>query len=238
MLVKNKNYSSIWDEDGLVKIIDQTKIPFEFKILELKSLIDFKDAIKSMKVRGAPLIGVTAAYALSVLLKKDSSLVYLNRICEQLNNTRPTAVNLKWALNYAFREISQVRKIDRKKIAYKIARKIRDDDIINCKKIAVNGFRIIEEAYKKKKQTINILTHCNAGWLATVDWGTALAPIFLANRAGIPVHIWVDETRPRNQGALLTAWELKNEKVPYTIVTDNSGGFLMQKKKSRFMLSR
>ena len=144
--------------------------------------------------------------------------------------TRPTAVNLRWALSYIFKRIKNKRIQDRAKLSFELAKQIRQEDIINCFKIGLNGYKIIEKIYKKKKKPINILTHCNAGWLATIDWGTALSPIFLANRNGLPVHIWVDETRPRNQGALLTAWELKNEKIPYTIIVDNAGGYLMQKK--------
>jgi methylthioribose-1-phosphate isomerase len=231
MKVKDKNYSSIWDEKGVVKIIDQTKLPFEFRVIELKTLSDFCNAIKKMKVRGAPLIGVTAAYAVSSLIKNNSSNSYIKNIYTSLLNTRPTAVNLKWALDKIIYKIQKTNVKNKKEKAYNLARSIRDNDIVNCQKIAANGYKIIEKYYKQKKKPINILTHCNAGWLATVDWGTAISPIFLAHRNGIPVHVWVDETRPRNQGALLTAWELKNEKVPYTIVTDNSGGYLMQENK-------
>ena len=229
MNVDKKNYSSIWEEDGVIKIIDQTKLPFRFEVIELKSLKDFLDAIKKMKVRGAPLIGVTAAYALAVITNKNSSIKYLREVYDALYKTRPTAVNLKWALNFCYRKIKEGKQFERRKIALSLARTIRNNDIISSKKIAFNGYKIIEEIYKKKNKKINILTHCNAGWLATVDWGTALAPIFLANRNKIPIHIWVDETRPRNQGALLTAWELKNENVPYTVITDNAGGYLMSK---------
>ena len=227
MKVNKKNYSSIWEEDGTVKIIDQTKLPFKFEVIQLKNLKDFIDAIKKMKVRGAPLIGVSAAYALAVLTNKNTSDKYLRKIYNSLIKTRPTAVNLKWALNFCLKKIKKGKQSERKNIAFSVARTIRNNDIINSKKIAFNGYKIIEKVYRKKKKVINILTHCNAGWLATVDWGTALAPIFLANRNKIPIHIWVDETRPRNQGALLTAWELKNEDVPYTIITDNAGGYLM-----------
>ncbi len=231
MKVKNKNYSSIWDDDGVVKIIDQTKLPFDFEILELKTLSDFCNAIKMMKVRGAPLIGVTAAYALSTLIKKNSSDSHLKKIYMSLLATRPTAINLRWALDKVMSDIKKSNVKNKKEKAIEVARRIRVDDIINCQKIAINGYKIIENIYKKRKKPINILTHCNAGWLATVDWGTAIAPIFFAHRNGIPIHVWVDETRPRNQGALLTAWELSNEKVPYTIIADNSGGYLMQKNK-------
>ena len=183
-----------------------------------------------MEVRGAPLIGVTAAFGLALALRKDASSKNIDKTINALLATRPTAVNLRWALSYIFKRIKNKRIQDRAKLSFELAKQIRQEDIINCFKIGLNGYKIIEKIYKKKKKTINILTHCNAGWLATIDWGTALSPIFLANRNGLPVHIWVDETRPRNQGALLTAWELKNEKIPYTIIVDNAGGYLMQKK--------
>ena len=230
MKIKNKNYSTLWVEKNKIKIIDQTKLPFELIIKELKNLTDFCRAISLMEVRGAPLIGVTAAFGLSLALRKNPSSKNLDKSIQLLLDTRPTAVNLKWALSFIFKEIKNKKIEDRAEISFELAKKIRQEDIINCFKIGLNGYKIIEKIYKKKKTTINILTHCNAGWLATIDWGTALSPVFLANRNGIPVHVWVDETRPRNQGALLTAWELKHEKIPYTIIVDNAGGYLMQKK--------
>ena len=230
MKIKNKNYSTLWVENSKIKIIDQTKLPFKLIIKELKTLNDFCRAITQMEVRGAPLIGVTAAFGLALALRKDASSKNIDKSINALLETRPTAVNLRWALSYIFKRIKNKRIQDRAKLSFELAKQIRQEDIINCFKIGLNGYKIIEKIYKKKKKPINILTHCNAGWLATIDWGTALSPIFLANRNGLPVHIWVDETRPRNQGALLTAWELKNEKIPYTIIVDNAGGYLMQKK--------
>ena len=231
MKIKNKNYSTLWVENNKIKIINQTKLPFELIIKELKTLNDFCRAITHMEVRGAPLIGVTAAFGLALALRKDASSKNIEKSINSLLETRPTAINLRWALNHIFIKIKDKRIQDRAELSLQLAKQIREDDIINCFKIGLNGYKIIEKIYKKKKKPINILTHCNAGWLATIDWGTALSPIFLANRNGIPVHVWVDETRPRNQGALLTAWELKHEKIPYTIIVDNAGGYLMQKKK-------
>ncbi len=230
MKIKNKNYSTLWIENNKIKIIDQTKLPFELIIKELKTLNDFCRAITQMEVRGAPLIGVTASFGLALALRKDASSKNIDKSINALLETRPTAINLRWALSYILKKIKDKRIEDRAELALELAKQIRQDDIINCFKIGLNGYKIIEKIYKKKKKPINILTHCNAGWLATIDWGTALSPIFLANRNGLPVHIWVDETRPRNQGALLTAWELKHEKIPYTIIVDNAGGYLMQKK--------
>ena len=230
MKIKNKNYSTLWVDNNKIKIIDQTKLPFELKIKELKTFSEFCKAITHMEVRGAPLIGVTAAFGLAFALRKDASSKNIDKSIDALMKTRPTAVNLRWALDFIFKKIKNKRMHDRANLCLELAKQIRQDDIINCFKIGLNGYKIIEKIYKKKKKTINILTHCNAGWLATIDWGTALSPIFLANRNGLPVHIWVDETRPRNQGALLTAWELKHEKIPHTIIVDNAGGYLMQKK--------
>ncbi len=231
MKVKNKNFSTLWVENEIVKIIDQTMLPFKFVTKELKTLNDFCRAIKNMEVRGAPLIGVTAAFGFAISLRNDPSNKNIKFSYERLLETRPTAINLKWALSFITEKIKKIKHSNRAEKSFELAKKMREEDIINCFKIGINGYKIIESFFKQKKRTINILTHCNAGWLATIDWGTALAPIFLANRNGIPVHIWVDETRPRNQGALLTAWELNNEKVPYTIVVDNAGGYLMQNKK-------
>ena len=231
MKIKNKNYSTLWIENNKIRIIDQTKLPFELIIKELNTLNDFCKAIMQMEVRGAPLIGVAAAFGLASALRKDASSKNIEKSINTLLKTRPTAINLRWALSYIFKQIKNRRIQDRAELSFQLAKQIRQDDIINCFKIGLNGYKIIEKIYKKKKKPVNILTHCNAGWLATIDWGTALSPIFLANRNGLPVHIWVDETRPRNQGALLTAWELKHEKIPYTIIVDNAGGYLMQKKK-------
>ncbi len=228
MKVKNKNFSTIWIENSEVKIIDQTKLPFEFKVQKLKSLNDFCKAIKDMKVRGAPLIGVTAAFGFAKSIERNSSEINIKKCYNKLLKTRPTAVNLKWALDTLKKKLLKTIPSKRAILATELANLIRNDDIENCKKIGQNGLRVIEQIYKKNKQTVNILTHCNAGWLATVDYGTALSPIFYANKAQIPIHVWVDETRPRNQGALLTSWELKNENIPHTVIVDNAGGHLMQ----------
>ena len=228
MRVKNKKFSTIWIDNREVKIIDQTKLPFEFKVQKLKSLNDFCTAISDMKVRGAPLIGVTAALGFAKSIEQNSSTLNIKKCYQKLLKTRPTAVNLKWALDTIKKKLLKTIPSKRASLAIKLANLIRDDDIENCKQIGINGLKIIEQIYKKKKKPVNILTHCNAGWLATVDYGTALSPIFCANQAQIPLHVWVDETRPRNQGALLTSWELKNEKIPHTVIVDNAGGHLMQ----------
>ena len=228
MRVKNKKFSTIWIDNREVKIIDQTKLPFEFKVQKLKSLNDFCRAISDMKVRGAPLIGVTAALGFAKSIEQNSSTLNIKKCYQKLLKTRPTAVNLKWALDTIKKKLLKTIPSKRASLAIKLANLIRDDDIENCKQIGINGLKIIEQIYNKKKKPVNILTHCNAGWLATVDYGTALSPIFCANLAQIPLHVWVDETRPRNQGALLTSWELKNEKIPHTVIVDNAGGHLMQ----------
>ena len=230
MKVNKKDYSTIWLEKNKVKIIDQTKLPFKFVIKELSSLKSFFNAIKKMEVRGAPLIGVTAAFglALEVLINPNKSNIL--KSYRTLCNSRPTAINLKWALDEIIKVILKMPPEQRGLESMKIANKIRNDDINSCKQIGKYGLEVIKKIYKKKKKCVNILTHCNAGWLATVDWGTALAPIFYAKKKKIPIHIWVDETRPRNQGALLTSWELKNENISHTVIVDNAGGHLMQNK--------
>ena len=232
MKVNNQNMQTIWFEDHLelVKIIDQTLLPFKIEIKELKSLEDSVFAIKNMLVRGAPLIGVTAAYGMFLASKKKSSIEYLNNAGKLLINSRPTAVNLKWAVNKILNIIKFVEEKNIPKTILEIANEIRNNDIEDCSKIGDNGLEIIEELYNRKKDKINVLTHCNAGWLAAVDWGTALAPVYKAHRKGIPIHVWVDETRPRNQGFNLTAWELMNEGIPCSLIVDNTGGHLMQKK--------
>ena len=231
MRVKGKNYKSIWldRKKEAVIAIDQRLLPHQFKLLFLKNIKDIKKAIKEMVVRGAPLIGVTAAYGIYLSMKKDPSDKNLNYSINFLKNARPTAVNLSWALEFMKKKLIDVEISNRSNESMKIAEEISDNDIKCCKKIAENGLKIICKLKKKKKnKTINILTHCNAGWLATVDWGTALSPIFLAHRKKIKIHVWVDETRPRNQGSSLTAWELLQEKIPHTIITDNAGGHIMQ----------
>ena len=231
MKVKGKNYKSIWlDKKKLVVVvIDQRLLPHKFKLLYLRNIKDVKKAIKNMVVRGAPLIGVTAAYGIYLSMKKDSSDRNLNNSINFLRNARPTAVNLSWALEFVKKRLLKAGALNRVELSKQIADEISDNDIKCCKRIAENGLKIILGIKKRKKnKIINILTHCNAGWLATVDWGTALSPIFLAHRKKIKIHVWVDETRPRNQGSSLTAWELLQEKIPHTIITDNAGGHIMQ----------
>ena len=231
MLIKKKKYTTIWYEKEKIKIIDQTKLPFSIEIESLESTKDFFFAIKNMKVRGAPLIGITAAFGLAMSLKQNSSDNHIKNTYAQLLSARPTAVNLKWAMDEILDEIEFLPQKKRFDKAIQKAVALMNDDVKKCKRIGEIGLKIIERIFKKNKKPVNILTHCNAGWLATVDWGTALSPIFMASKKNIPLHIWVDETRPRNQGALLTAWELKNENISYTIIVDNAGGLLMQQGK-------
>ena len=209
MRIEGKEYRTIWFENNIVNIIDQTKLPHKFIIKNLKTVKDSINAIKNMEVRGAPLIGATAAYGivLAILEKNDQS--FLQKSSEDLINSRPTAINLKWAVDRMIKKITGVNSDKIFDIAVKEAKKICDEDISFCKNIGLNGLKIIEQIYNKKKETVNILTHCNAGWLATIEWGTATSPIYHAHKKGIPVHVWVDETRPRNQGANLTSFELK-----------------------------
>ena len=229
MNINGKAFRTIWFDNNIVKIIDQTKLPHQFIIKELKSVKDAILAIKNMEVRGAPLIGATAAYGLvlSIIEKNDQS--FLKKSSEDLIKSRPTAINLKWAVDRMMKKLSGVNSEEILNIAIKEAKNICEEDVGFCKNIGVNGLKIIEEISKKKKDTVNILTHCNAGWLATIDWGTATSPIYHAHKKGIKVHVWVDETRPRNQGANLTSYELNEEGISNTIITDNAGGILMQR---------
>jgi len=232
MKIEGKNYRTIWFENNEVKIIDQTKLPHKFIIKSLKSVEEAINAIKTMEVRGAPLIGATAAYGLvlSIIEKNDS--LFLKKSSEDLINSRPTAINLKWAVDRMIKKLSGVNDKDILTIALSEASAIIEEDIGFCKNIGLNGLKIIEKiSNKKNKDTVNILTHCNAGWLATIDWGTATSPIYQAHQKGIKIHVWVDETRPRNQGANLTSFELNEEGIPNTIITDNTGGILMQRGK-------
>ena len=233
MLVQNKHLTTIWYDHKIdkVKIIEQRLIPFKLNIIELNTVDEVCFAIKEMQVRGAPLIGVTAAYGMYIAAKENSDLKYLLKAGEKINSTRPTAVNLSWAINKIINNISNINKNDLPIKILEMANQIRQDDINNCKKIGEHGFDLIKKIYEKKHQPVNILTHCNAGWLATVDWGTALAPVYVAHKNNIPLHIWVDETRPRNQGFSLTSWELLNENIPNSLIVDNVGGHLMQHKK-------
>ena len=229
MQVNGKAYRTIWFENNIVKIIDQTKLPHQFIIKDLKTVKDSINAIKTMEVRGAPLIGATAAYGLvlSILEKNDQS--FLKKSSEDLIASRPTAINLKWAVDRMIKKLSGINRNEVLKVALEEAKAIVEEDVTFCKSIGENGLKIIQEIANKKKDTVNILTHCNAGWLATIDWGTATSPIYHAHQKGIKVHVWVDETRPRNQGANLTSYELNEEGIPNTIITDNAGGILMQR---------
>ena len=233
MLVQNKHLTTIWheSESDKVKIIDQRLIPFELKIIELNTVDEICFAIKEMQVRGAPLIGVTAAYGMYVASKENSDLDYLKKAAEKINATRPTAVNLSWALNKIMINIRDINKDHLPNKILELANQIREEDINNCKSIGDHGYELIKKIYEKNNEPVNILTHCNAGWLATVDWGTALAPVFVAHKNIIPIHVRVDETRPRNQGFSLTSWELLNENIPNSLIVDNVGGHLMQQKK-------
>jgi methylthioribose-1-phosphate isomerase len=229
MKIEGKSYETIWFENNLVKIIDQTKLPHQFVIKELKTVKDTINAIKTMEVRGAPLIGATAAYGLALSIIENNDLSFLKKSSEELIASRPTAINLKWAVDRMMKKLLGVNDKDILKIALDEANEITEEDKKFCKNIGLNGLKIIEEIANKKKDTVNILTHCNAGWLATIDWGTATSPIYHAHQKGIKVHVWVDETRPRNQGANLTSYELNEEGIPNTVITDNAGGILMQR---------
>ena len=229
MKIKGKSYKTIWFENNLVKIIDQTKLPHQFVIKDLKTVKDAINAIKTMEVRGAPLIGATASYGLALSIIEKNDLSFLKKSGEELIASRPTAINLKWAVNRMIKKLSGVNDKDILKIALEEARAIAEEDVKFCKNIGLNGLKIIEDIADKKKDTVNILTHCNAGWLATIDWGTATSPIYHAHQKGIKVHVWVDETRPRNQGANLTSYELNEEGISNTVITDNAGGILMQR---------
>ena len=229
MRIEGKEYRTIWFENNFVKIIDQTKLPHNFIIKELKTLNDAVIAIKTMEVRGAPLIGATAAYGIVLAIKENNDLDFIKKSSEKLANARPTAINLQWAVHRMNNKLSFVNPENLFDVALKEADEICSEDINFCKNIGLNGLNIIEEIYNKKKNIVNILTHCNAGWLATINWGTATSPIYHAHKKGIPVHVWVDETRPRNQGANLTSFELNQEGIPNTIITDNTGGILMQR---------
>jgi len=229
MKIQGKEYRTIWYQDDVVKIIDQTKLPHQFKIKDLRTIKDAINAIKIMEVRGAPLIGGTAAYGMVLAVKENNDPEFIKKSAEELIQSRPTAINLKWAVDRMMKKLSGINSDQILDIALNEAKEICDEDEKFCESIGINGLKIIEEIYNKKKDTVNILTHCNAGWLATINWGTATSPIYHAHKKGIPVHVWVDETRPRNQGANLTSYELNEEEIPNTIIADNTGGILMQR---------
>ena len=229
MRIDGRHYRTIWPEtDGTVAVIDQTRLPFAFETRRLASMEDAAQAIRTMVVRGAPLIGVTAAYGLALAMQADTSDAALEHAFARLAATRPTAINLRWALERATGLLRAAPPSERVALAFAEAAAIADEDVASCRAIGEHGAGILSEIAARKGGRIDVLTHCNAGWLATVDWGTALAPIYVAHDAGVPVHVWVDETRPRNQGAALTAFELNAHGVPHTVIADNAGGHLMQ----------
>jgi methylthioribose-1-phosphate isomerase len=234
MLIDGKPYRTIWPAEAVggsdVMVIDQTRLPHRFETRRLASLDDAANAIRTMVVRGAPLIGATAAYGMALAMRADPSDAALDRAGTILLATRPTAVNLRWAIDEMGAALAPLPAADRARAAYARAAAICDDDVALCRAIGQHGLGLIRAAWETKgaRGQIGVLTHCNAGWLATVDWGTALAPVYMAHDAGLPVHVWVDETRPRNQGASLTAFELGRHGVPHTVIADNVGGHLMQ----------
>lgn len=232
MNYQGKRWRTIWrnDDEASIGVIDQRLLPHEFKTLTLRTMDECAEAIRNMTVRGAPLIGATAAYGMCFALRDDPSDANFSAAYRALHKTRPTAINLKWALDQMTTAVSQLPPAKRLAAAYDRAAELCDEDVAVCEAIGRHGLKTFREILAKKPagERLNILTHCNAGWLACVDWGTALAPIFMAHDAGLPVHVWVDETRPRNQGASLTAWELNRHGVPHTVIVDNAGGHLMQ----------
>jgi methylthioribose-1-phosphate isomerase len=232
MKVDGQPYRTIWlNADGKsVSVIDQTLLPHRFKTVEWQTVEDVVAGIRNMVVRGAPLIGASAGYGIALSLAVDPSDKAFERAYEVLFASRPTAVNLRWALDRMRSVLLPLEPNRRAEVAFATAKIIADEDVENCSAIGEHGKGLIQQAWEnaQRSRPVNVLTHCNAGWLATVDWGTALAPIYKAFDAGIPVHVWVDETRPRNQGASLTAWELGHHGVPHTVIVDNAGGHLMQ----------
>jgi methylthioribose-1-phosphate isomerase len=231
MKIEGKSYRSVWidpDDGWSIRIIDQTQLPWSFEILRLTRLDQAVHAIRTMQIRGAPLIGAVAAYGLCLALRAESSTETMENAAAALNATRPTAVNLRWALQRMLTRLRNTRAEERVSAAYEEAAAIADEDALQNEAIGRHGLALIRSIAERRSGRVNVLTHCNAGWLATVDWGTALAPIYAAHDAGMDVHVWVDETRPRNQGAALTAWELGMHGVRHTVVADNAGGHLMQ----------
>ena len=231
MKVNGKHYRSLWwnDSANVLEIIDQRWLPHDFREQPVRSMQEFADAISEMRVRGAPLIGATAAYGMALAMREDPSNANLNSAWAFLEKTRPTAINLRWALNRCRDFLTPLPETDRAAAALQLAHEITDEDVEINRNIGLNGLKLIKEIAAKKPagEPVQLLTHCNAGWLATVDWGTATSPIYHAHNESINLHVWVDETRPRNQGAL-TAWELGSHGVPHTYITDNAGGHLMQ----------
>jgi methylthioribose-1-phosphate isomerase len=230
MKVNGTHTRTIWVEaDQAIGTIDQTLLPHRYATIRLANVEEAARAIKTMQVRGAPLIGAAAAYGICLALKEETSDEALERACAALLATRPTAINLKWALDEMLAAVRNRPRSERAEAALRRAGEIADEDVAINQAIGRHGLKIIEEiATRKKGERVNVLTHCNAGWLATVDWGTATAPIYMAHDQGRPIHVFADETRPRNQGASLTAWELGHHGVPHTVIADNTGGHLMQ----------
>ncbi|HEX2724764.1 MAG TPA: S-methyl-5-thioribose-1-phosphate isomerase [Beijerinckiaceae bacterium] len=231
MKIDGRHYRTIFmaDDGEAVLVIDQTRLPFAFTLQALRSVDDAAAAIRTMIVRGAPLIGATAAYGVALAMRADPSDAALEQTVAALAATRPTAVNLHWALARMARVLQPVARQMREKRAFDEAARIADEDVACCRAIGEHGAGLIRTiAARKQGGPVNVLTHCNAGWLACIDWGTALSPVYVAHDAGVPVHVWVDETRPRNQGAALTAFELAAHGVPHTVIADNAGGHLMQ----------
>ncbi len=228
MYIEKKHFRTIWPDPRCkhVEVIDQTKLPFSMEVNRIYSLDMMVHAIKTMQVRGAPLIGVAAAYGLALAMLEDDSDANLTLAANSLIMARPTAVNLAWAVNRVSTVLQSKIPAHRNMAAWREAGKMAEEDVLQNQSIGQHGLVLIKKAYQDK--VFNVLTHCNAGWLATVDYGTALAPVFAAHDAGLAIHVWVDETRPRNQGASLTAWELLQQGVPHTVVSDNAGGHLMQ----------
>ncbi|MCF2869549.1 S-methyl-5-thioribose-1-phosphate isomerase [Octadecabacter sp. G9-8] len=231
MKVNGTPYRSLWwdAEKDALQIIDQRWLPHDFRTQSVETLQDFADAIVQMRVRGAPLIGATAAYGMALAMRLDPTDAHMKTVWDFLHNTRPTAINLRWALNRCQAALLPVPEADRASAALALAHEIADEDVEINRQIGLNGLQLIQDIAAKKPdgEPVRLLTHCNAGWIATVDWGTATSPMYHAHDAGIALHVWVDETRPRNQGAL-TSWELGSHGIAHTYITDNAGGHLMQ----------
>ena len=230
MKIDGKEYRTIWSDGESVFVIDQTKLPYKFELAAWRHVEDAAQGIRSMVVRGAPLIGAAAAYGIALAMRANPSDESLQRAYDLLVQSRPTAVNLRWALDRMSLLLKGLPSSERSERAYREALSIADEDAENCSILGGHGLLLLQDHWKRlgQQRPLQVLTHCNAGWLAAVDWGTALAPVYKAFDAGMPVHVWVDETRPRNQGASLTAWELAHHGVPHTIIADNTGGHLMQ----------
>jgi methylthioribose-1-phosphate isomerase len=230
MNIEGKHYRTIWSDGASVFVIDQTRLPHNFQVAAWHHVEDAAEGIRSMVVRGAPLIGAAAAYGIALAMKADPSEESLEHAYDLLIQSRPTAVNLRWALDRMSGLLKSLSPAQRHGAADREALSIADEDAENCSLLGEHGLPLLRQIWDRlgRQRPLQVLTHCNAGWLATVDWGTALAPVYKAFDAGIPLHVWVDETRPRNQGASLTAWELSHHGVPHTLIADNTGGHLMQ----------